>query len=141
MIKKFNHVGVAVKDLERALSFFQETFGAELVWRARYEEEGIESVCIAIGEAHFELIGSLDAKSLIARFIESRGEGIHHVSLQTDDFDKTIESLKAKGMKIVSERDTTDFKAAFIHPTSSVGVLTEIIEPKPGGMMDPQNNK
>ena len=130
MIKKFNHVGIAVKNLDRAVQFFQETYGAKLVWRKKFEDLKIESALISIGEAQFELSASLEPQSVIDRFIESRGEGIHHVSLEVDQFDQVIGEIKAKGLRVISEADTEDFKAAFIHPQSNFGVLTEIIQPK-----------
>jgi len=130
LIKRFNHVGIAVKDLDRAVEFFQEAYGAKLVWRKKYEDEKMESALISIGEAQFELLASLEPQSLIDRFIESRGEGIHHVSLEVDQFDQAIEEIKAKGLRVISEADTEDFKAAFIHPKSNFGVLTEIIQPR-----------
>jgi methylmalonyl-CoA/ethylmalonyl-CoA epimerase len=130
LIKKFNHVGIAVRNLDRAIEFFQETYGAKQVWRKKNEEEKMESALISIGQAQFELLASLEPKSLIDRFIESRGEGVHHVSLEVDQFDQAIEAIKTKGLRVISESDTDDFKAAFIHPQSSFGVLTEIIQPK-----------
>ena len=130
MIKKINHVGIAVKNLDRAVEFFQETYNAKQVWRKKNEKEKMESVLISIGQAQFELLASLEPQSLIDRFIESRGEGVHHVSLEVDQFDQAIEEIKAKGLRVISEADTDDFKAAFIHPQSNFGVLTEIIQPK-----------
>jgi methylmalonyl-CoA/ethylmalonyl-CoA epimerase len=130
MIKRFNHVGVAVRNLEQTVDFFQKTYGAKLVWRKKFEDQKIESALISIGEAQLELSASLEPQSVIDKFIESRGEGIHHVSFEVDHFDQVIEDIKAKGLKVISEADTEDFKAAFIHPQSSFGVLTEIIEPK-----------
>ncbi len=135
MIKRFDHVGLAVKDLKKAVKFFEDAFGAKIVWQAEYEDQGIESVCVAVGEARFELTGSTGPGSVIARFLEARGEGIHHVSLQVDDFDKVLGDLRAKGLKVIGETDARDFKAAFIHPSSACGVLTEIVEPKPDGIM------
>jgi methylmalonyl-CoA/ethylmalonyl-CoA epimerase len=130
LIKKFNHVGIAVKNLDRAIEFFQETYGAKQVWRKKNEKEKMESALISIGQAQFELLASLEPQSLIDRFIESRGEGVHHVSLEVDQFDQAIEAIKTKGLRVISESDTDDFRAAFIHPQSSFGVLTEIIQPK-----------
>jgi methylmalonyl-CoA epimerase len=130
LIKKFNHVGIAVKNLDRAIEFFQKTYGAKQVWRKKNEKEKMESALISIGQAQFELLASLEPQSLIDRFIESRGEGIHHVSLEVDQFDQAIVAIKAKGLRVISEADTDDFKAAFIHPQSNFGVLTEIIQPK-----------
>lgn len=130
MIKGFNHVGIAVKDLEDAIAFFERTYGAKVVWRETYKDEEFETALVSIGHLRFELLSGLDPGSLVNRFIESRGEGIHHMSLEVDQFGEVIADLKAKGLKVMSETDTQDFKAAFIHPEGNFGVLTEIIEPK-----------
>lgn len=130
MIKKINHVGIAVKNLDRAVEFFQETYGAKLVGRKKFDDQKMESALISIAEAQFELLASLEPQSLIDKFIESRGEGVHHVSLEVDQFDQVIEEIKAKGLRVISEADTEDFKAAFIHPQSNLGMLTEIVQPK-----------
>jgi len=130
MIKKINHVGIAVKDLDRAVEFFQETYGAKLLRREKLEDQKMESALISIAEARFELLGSLEPQSIIDKFIERRGEGIHHVSLEVDQFDQVIKEIKAKGVKVISEADTKDFKAAFLHPQSNFGVLTEIVQLK-----------
>lgn len=134
MIKKFNHVGIAVKDLDKTVAFFEKTFGAVLLSRTKYEDQKLESAFVAIGEAQFELTASLEPDSVIAKYIENKGEGIHHISLETDCFYELISDLKAKGLTVVGEADTKDFKAAFIHPQSSFGVLIEIIQLRyPGG--------
>ena len=130
MIKKINHVGIAVKNLDKAVEFFQETYGAKLVRREKLEDQKMESALISIAEARFELLGSLEPQSIIDKFIERRGEGIHHVSLEVDQFDQVIKEIKAKGVKVISEADTKDFKAAFLHPQSNFGVLTEIVQLK-----------
>lgn len=130
MIKRFNHVGVAVKNLEQAIQFFENAFNGVLISRTVYEDQQMESAFVQVGDAHFELMASTAPEGLISKFIQNRGEGIHHVSLQVDHFDDTIGELKAKGLRVISEADTKDFKAAFIHPAGNFGVLTEIIEPK-----------
>ncbi len=130
MIRKFNHVGIAVKDLDRTVEFFKEIYGVKLLWRRKFTEQKIESAFVSIGEARLELTASLEPGSVIAKFIENRGEGIHHVSLEVDEFDQVIKEFKAKGLRVMAEAETTDFKAAFIHPQGNFGVLTEIIEPK-----------
>lgn len=138
MINKINHVGIAVKDLDSSIEFFEKTYGASLVCRMRYEDQKIESAFMAIGEARFELTASLEAQSVIDKFIETKGEGIHHISLEVTEFDEVIKDFKAKGLWVISEAETEDFKAAFIHPQSNFGVLTEIIEPKIGSNMWPK---
>ena len=132
MIKKFNHVGIAVKDLDRTVEFFEKTYGAKLLWRKKFDDQKIESAFVSIGEARLELTASLEPESVIAKFIENRGEGIHHVSLEVDEFDQVIKEFKVKGLRVMAEADTKDFKAAFIHPQGNFGVLTEIMEPKQG---------
>ncbi len=133
MIKKFNHVGLAVKDLDKALAFFGEIYGGRLIRRDRYEDQQFETALLGLGDARLELIASLAPESFIARFIEDRGEGIHHMSLEVDQFEQVIEGFRAKGLKVLGVADTVAFKAAFIHPQGNLGVLTEIIEFKESG--------
>lgn len=130
MIKKINHVGIAVKDLDKAVEFFKEVYGAKLLWRKKFESMKMESAFISVGELQYELSASTEPQSMYDKFIESRGEGIHHVSIEVDDFDQVIKEFKAKGLRVISEADTKDFKAAFIHPQGNFGILTEIVQPK-----------
>ncbi len=130
MIKRFNHVGIAVKDLDKAVAFFEEMYGTRLIRRDRYEAQQFETALVGIGDMRLELIASLDPESLIARFIEDRGEGIHHMSLEVDQFEQAIREFRGKGLKLLGVAETGDFKAAFIHPQGNLGVLTEIMEPK-----------
>ena len=130
MIKRFHHVGIAVRDLDKAIQFFEETYGAKLQFRRILKDQKIETAFVAMGDARFELSSSLDPQSVIGRFIETKGEGIHHVSLEVDDFNKEMETIKSKGLRVISEADLGDFKAAFVHPKGNLGVLTEIIQPK-----------
>jgi methylmalonyl-CoA epimerase len=132
VIKGFNHVGIAVKDLTNAIAFFEKVYGARLVWQETCLEEKFETALVAVGHLRFELLSSLDPDSLVSKFIESRGEGIHHMSLEVEQFGEVIADLKEKGLTVMAETDTKDFKAAFIHPQGNFGVLTEIIEPKGG---------
>ena len=132
MIKRFNHVGIAVKDLDKAMAFFEEVYGTKLIRRDRYEEQLFETALVGIGEMRLELIASLDPGSFIAGFIKDRGDGIHHMSLEIDQFERVINDFKAKGLKVIGETDNANFKAAFIHPQGNFGILTEIIEPKQG---------
>lgn len=130
MFENVHHVGMAIHNIEQSLDYFKSVFGARALWQSRMEDQKFETVLIAFGAIKIELLGSLEPKSFIDRFIETRGEGIHHVSIQVSDFDHTIADFKEKGLKIIGATDTDDFKAAFIHPQSMIGMLTEIIEPK-----------
>jgi methylmalonyl-CoA epimerase len=130
MIKGINHIGIAVKDLKETVEFFRSIFGATVLLHEEYTKEKIESIFVEVGSARLELTGSLDHGSIIDRFLEKSGQGIHHVSLEVDDFDRLIADLKVKGLTIIGETDTEAFKAAFVHPKSAFGMLLEIIEPK-----------
>ena len=141
MIRRFNHLGIAVKDLDSAVAFFENTYGAKVHWRRVIEDQKIESAFVSIGEVQYELSASVDPESVIAKFIETRGEGIHHVSLEVDQFDQDIKEMKGKGLNVLSEADTKDFKAAFIHPKTNFGILTEIIQPKWSRHLGPKDEK
>jgi methylmalonyl-CoA epimerase len=130
VISKLNHVGIAVKDLEKTVALFEQAFGAKLISKTAYEAEKFVSAVMNIGEAQFEILASLESGSMIDKHIEARGEGLHHVSLQVDHFDESIEHFRVNGLKVIGEADMADFKAAFIHPASNFGILIEVVEPK-----------
>lgn len=114
------------------MAFFETTYGTKLIWRATYEDQKFETALVGAGDLRFELLAPLGEGSFIAKFIEDKGEGIHHMSLEVGRFEETIAAFKAKGLKVMGEADTENFKAAFIHPQGNYGVLAEIIEPKGG---------
>lgn len=130
MIKKIYHVGIAVRNLDSAIKFLEETYGAKLLWRKTFESQKMESAFISLGEAYFEVASSLDPEGVIGKFVQSRGEGIHHVSLEVDDIDRTIEELRGKGLTVMGEAATADFKVAFVHPQNNLGMLVELYQPK-----------
>lgn len=130
MIKGINHVAIAVKNLDEAIQFLSENYDAEVLWREKFDEQKLESAFIKIGDSLFEVSASLEKDGVIDKFIASRGEGIHHISLEVNQYDRVIKKLKANGLKVMGEADTKDFKAAFIHPQGNLGVLMEITEPK-----------
>jgi methylmalonyl-CoA epimerase len=130
VLKGIHHVGIAVKDLEQTILFFKKTYGTKVLWRAEYADEEFETALLGAGPLRFELLAPLGPGGFIAKFIEGRGEGIHHMSLEVGQFGGVIADFKANGLKVMGETDTAYFKAAFIHPQGNFGVLMEIIEPK-----------
>ena len=120
MKNKIHHVGLAVKNIEESAGFFEEVFGAELT---DYKMEAPEffSRMLNIGQGLFELLEPRGDNGLIERFLESNGEGIHHVSMQVDDLEKVLATCKEKGFRLLGNR--------FIHPKSAHGVLIELIGP------------
>jgi methylmalonyl-CoA epimerase len=131
-MRGFHHIGIAVNNLEDAIAFFERVYGARVVWRETYREEKFETALVSLGHLRFELLSGLDSGSFVSKFIETRGEGVHHVSLEVDRFSEVIANFRQNGLKVIGETDTKDFRAAFIHPQGNFGVLTEIIEPKGG---------
>ncbi|MFH1626476.1 MAG: methylmalonyl-CoA epimerase [Pseudomonadota bacterium] len=134
MIKKINHVGVAVKDLDKAVTVFENTFGAKVLFRKVFDDQKLESAMVSMGENRFELSQTTDPDGVIGKFIENRGEGIHHVSLQVEDIEKAIAHFEKQGLKVVGKgtRGSGGNKISFLHPKDIFGVLIEIIEPVEG---------
>ena len=139
MIKRINHLGVIVKNVEEAMDLYAKAFGfrqsGELL---TVPEEGLKTVFISIGDVTIELFEPIDPKSGLAKFIEKRGEGLHHISLEVDNIDQELDSLAKEGIELI-DRKARPFKGAklaFVHPQSTKGVLIELLqraEPEEGG--------
>jgi len=130
MIMNIDHIGIAVKNIDEAVKFFEETYGAELLWKKIFEGQKLESAFIKLGESQFELSMSTDQDGVIAKFIDQKGEGMHHISLRVDDIKSTIKRLEGMGMKLMGEASTDEFSVVFVHPKDNFGILIEIIERK-----------
>ncbi|MCS7116226.1 MAG: methylmalonyl-CoA epimerase [Nitrososphaerales archaeon] len=131
MIKKIDHIGIAVKSLSNALSLYKDTLGLELKGIEEIEEQKVRVAIIPIGDSKIELIEPMGDDSPIKRFIDNRGEGIHHIALETDNIVHMLKSLKEKGYKLVDEEPrvgASKAKIAFIHPKSTMGTLIELCE-------------
>lgn len=131
MIKKINHVAIVGKSNEEMASLFTELFGFKVTEKLEAPEQGFKSTVISKEDATIELIEPIGPEGGIAKFLEKRGSGLHHVSLQVDDIDKEVELLKAKGVKLIGEKPqqpTEGSKVIFIHPSSTGGILIELTE-------------
>lgn len=132
---RVDHIGVAVEDLDAALALYERDYGMTLVHREVVTEQGVEAVLLDVGENHVELLAPLGPDTPVGRFLAKRGAGMHHVAYQVADIEATLASLRAAGMRLVDERPRTgirDSRVAFLHPKSSGGVLTEIVQPAKG---------
>jgi methylmalonyl-CoA epimerase len=130
-----DHIGIAVEDLDEAVALYQDRLGMAHQHRERVEEFGVEAVLLEIGESHIELLTPIQADSGVAKFLEKSGPGMHHVAYRTGDIDAALERLRAAGMRLIDEQPRTgirDSRVAFLHPKSTGGVLTEIVQPAPG---------
>lgn len=132
---KIHHIAIAVEDLDDALSFYRDALRAEVSERRDVPDEGVEIAFLPMGTSEIELLRPLDPENTIGRFLEKRGEGIHHVCLAVKDIQATIERLKAGGASLATEirshPDGTHY--AFVHPKSARGVLIELYEEPPEG--------
>ena len=132
MLGAIDHTGIAVADLEQSLAFYRDVLGLPLVHRETLPEQGVEAVLLDVGDSHVELIAPLGPETGVARFLEQRGPGLHHVAYRVDDIKATLASLSAAGVRLIDEQPRTGIRGsrvAFVHPAATGGVLTEIVEP------------
>ena len=131
MIHKIHHLAIAVKDLEEALRFYHDTLGLPVHEQAVREDQGVKAALLTIGESDIELLEPLGPDTPVGRFLERRGEGIHHICLQTDDIDKELADLKAKGVELIDQEPRQGLvgRICFLHPRSTKGVLVELAQP------------
>jgi methylmalonyl-CoA/ethylmalonyl-CoA epimerase len=132
---RIDHVGIAVASLDAAVARYGETFGMELVHREVLAEHGIEAALLEVGDEHVELIAALSEDSPVGRFLADRGPGMHHVAYRVADIDAAFAGLLARGVEMIDPAPRPglrDSRIAFIHPRSTGGVLTEIVEAAAG---------
>ena len=132
MFGRIDHIGVAVDDLERAIELYRDRFGMPLQHRETVEQFGVEAVLLGVGEGHVELLLPTSSDSAVGRFLEREGPGLHHVAYRTDDIEAALETVRGAGLRLIDERPRTgirDSRVAFVHPKSTGGVLTELVEP------------
>ena len=131
MIHKIHHLAIAVKDLEEALRFYRDTLGLPVHEQAVREDQGVKAALLTIGESEIELLEPLGPDTPVGRFLERRGEGIHHICLQTDDIDKELADLKANGVELIDQEPRQGLvgRICFLHPRSTKGVLVELAQP------------
>lgn len=131
MIKKVDHIGIAVQNLEETLQFYTETLGIELHGTEIVEEQKVKVAFLPVGDTEIELLESTEPDGPITKFIEKKGEGIQHIALRVDNIEVAIEEMKAKGVKMIDEKPrygAGGAKIAFCHPKSTKGVLVELTE-------------
>jgi methylmalonyl-CoA/ethylmalonyl-CoA epimerase len=129
MIKKIEHLGIAVKDLSVSIPLYEKLFQTPCYKTEAVESEGVKTAFFQIGESKIELLEASNPESPIAKFLEKRGAGFHHVAFDVDDIDKEIERLSNEGFQLIhsTPKDGADNKRiAFLHPKSSDGLLVEL---------------
>ncbi|MBI5116609.1 methylmalonyl-CoA epimerase [Candidatus Poribacteria bacterium] len=129
MIRKVDHVGIAVSNLDNALKLYRDTLGLKVEHTEDFQ--GMKIAFIPVGDTEIELLQPTDPNGALAKFLEKKGEGVQHVALRVDDVSKSLEDLKAKGLSVIDEKPREGAggaKIAFFHPKSTMGVLLEICQ-------------
>jgi methylmalonyl-CoA/ethylmalonyl-CoA epimerase len=131
MLSRIDHVGIAVRDLDEAIRVYESRLGLRSTARERLEQEGIEIAMIPIGESRIELITPLRPDSKVEKFLQDRGEAVHHVAYATDDVAASLKQAGAAGAQLLDEGSRPGAhgtRIGFVHPRSVCGVLTEFVE-------------
>lgn len=131
MISRINHVGVAVKDLDEAIRFYGENLDLEIEGIEEIKEQKVKVASIPLGKSRIELLQPTDPDGPVTKFIEKRGEGIHHIALEVERIELSLQKLRERGVQLIDEKPrigTRGMKIAFLHPRSTKGVLIELCE-------------
>ena len=132
MLSAVDHVGVAVESIDAALAIYRDALGMPLVHRETVEDQGVEAALLDVGDGHVELLQPLGPETGVGKFLAKRGPGLHHVAYRVGSIESTLEALRAAGVRLIDEHPRTGIRGsqvAFIHPSSTGGVLTEIVQP------------
>ncbi len=128
---KINHLGIAVKEIDEALKFWQDALGLENVHTEEVAEQKVRTAMLPIGDTKIELLEPTADDSPIQKFLEKRGGGIHHIAVEVEDIEASLAKLKAQGARLIDETPKTGAEnclVAFVHPSSSGGVLLELVQ-------------
>jgi methylmalonyl-CoA epimerase len=135
MLTAIDHIGIAVEDIDSALPYYLEVLGLPLVHRETLGEQAVEAALLDVGDNHLELVAPLTPDTVVGRFLASRGPGMHHIAYRVDGIEQTLAALANSGVQLIDQRPRTGIRGsrvAFLHPSSTGGVLTEIVEPASG---------
>ena len=129
-----DHVGVAVRDLDEAIAFYERTYGMRLLHEETNEEQGVREAMMAVGESGscIQLLAPLSETSTIAKFLDRSGPGIQQLAYRVEDLDAVCATLRERGMRLLYDtpkRGTSDSRVNFIHPKDAGGILVELVEP------------
>ncbi|MFQ5878680.1 MAG: methylmalonyl-CoA epimerase [Dehalococcoidia bacterium] len=131
MIRKIHHVGIAVRSLEEAFAFYRDVLGLPVHKMAAVPDQGVRAALLGVGHSEIELLEPLAPDSPVGRFLERRGEGMHHICFETDDVAAELEGARGKGIDLIDQRPRPGLAGmiCFLHPRSNHGVLVEFAQP------------
>jgi methylmalonyl-CoA/ethylmalonyl-CoA epimerase len=128
---KIEHIGIATRAIDDSLKFWRDALGLELTHTEVVEEQGVRVAMLPVGEPRIELLEPTGEDSPVAKFLEKRGAGIHHIAVRVDDIRATLSNLKEKGARLIDETPRLGANGclvAFVHPATAGGVLLELVE-------------
>jgi methylmalonyl-CoA/ethylmalonyl-CoA epimerase len=131
VLTEIDHVAIAVDDLEAAIAYYRDTFGCEVEHREIVERDGVEEALLKVADSYIQLLTPVRDDSTVAKYLATKGQGIHHVGYRVDDCAAALERVKAEGHKVIDEaprpgsRGTT---VAFVHPKTAFGTLIELVQ-------------
>lgn len=130
---KISHLGIATKGIDEALKFWQDALGLENIHTETVEDQKVRVAMLPLGETNIELLEPTAEDSPIAKFLEKRGGGIHHIAVEVENIEESLAKLKNEGMRLIDEKPRVGAEGclvAFVHPSSAGGVLMELVQKK-----------
>jgi methylmalonyl-CoA/ethylmalonyl-CoA epimerase len=131
VLTEIDHVAIAVRDLEAAIAYYRDTYGVDVDHREVVESDGVEEALLKVADSYVQLLTPVNDESPVAKYLEKRGEGLHHIGYRVDSCADALARVKAEGHKVIDEaprpgsRGTT---VAFVHPKTAFGTLIELVE-------------
>jgi len=137
VLGRIDHVGVAVSDMDAALNLYRDGLGLALAHRETVQEQGVDAALLDVGDGHVELLAPLGPETPVGKYLAKRGPGLHHVAYAVEDIESELSRLRDAGLRLIDETPRVgirDSRVAFVHPSATGGVLTEIVQPAEGGV-------
>jgi methylmalonyl-CoA epimerase len=132
MLSAIDHVGVAVENIDAALGLYRDQLGMPVVHRETVTEQGVDAALLDVGDGHIELVAPLHADTPVGKFLSRKGPGLHHVAYRVASVQETLDACAAAGIRLIDTEPRSGIRGsrvAFLHPTATGGVLTEIVQP------------
>ncbi len=135
MLRKIHHVGIVVRNLDEAYTFYRDTLGLQVHKEAVVEDQGVRAALLTIGNSEIELLEPINENGGVAKFLERRGEGLHHICFETNDVTAELAATKAKGIELIDQAPRKGLAGmiCFLHPKANHGVLIEYAQPFEAG--------
>lgn len=131
LLTEIDHVAIAVRDLDAAIAWYEEAFGATVEHRETVESDGVDEALLAVADSYVQLLTPTNDESPVAKYLDKKGEGLHHIGYRVDDCAAALESVKASGSRVIDEQPRPGSRGttvAFIHPKTSFGTLIELVQ-------------